>query len=233
VLWLSSIGSPLDDPHRVLPLRTSQTLYPDHAAAGRPTCEQILSAATSSAVSVARSAGLASAAGKQASEVSRGQFNPLVALFASSMADVGEEVTGASCCMVRAFVEREPREGADRLAESARGRRGMASIAPDAGSGREVVFLAGRHRNCCAAVPERCGGPTGLSTPFPTIYGKVQPDRRGSNQCRRVARLVVDRRSAFAPLWANADTTFPASGNVPLADAPVTTGMQRNHVDQR
>jgi hypothetical protein len=44
VLWLSSIGSPLDDPHRVLPLRTSQTLYPDHAAAGRPTCEQILKA---------------------------------------------------------------------------------------------------------------------------------------------------------------------------------------------
>src|SRR3954462_9403083 len=42
VLLLSSRGSPLDDPHRVLPLRTSPKLYPDHAAGGRPTCEQIL-----------------------------------------------------------------------------------------------------------------------------------------------------------------------------------------------
>jgi hypothetical protein len=76
--------------------------------------------------------------------------------------------------MVRAFVEREPREEAERLAlsealpaESAKGRRGMASVAPNAGSGREVVFEAGRQRNCCAAMPERCGGPTGLSTPIP------------------------------------------------------------------
>src|SRR4051794_35743913 len=42
VLLLSSRGSPLDDPHRVLPLRTSPKLYPDHAAGGRPTCKQIL-----------------------------------------------------------------------------------------------------------------------------------------------------------------------------------------------
>jgi hypothetical protein len=51
--------------------------------------------------------------------------------------------------MARAFVERELRERAEWLApeaalpaESAKGRRGMASVAPDADSGREVLAVA-------------------------------------------------------------------------------------------